>query len=49
MIYLEYDSLSYYIYLPYLKWWVWMSIIFAKGFGGYKSTGFLLSILGLVL
>jgi hypothetical protein len=32
MIYLEYDSPSHYIYLPYLKWWVWMFIIFAVGF-----------------
>jgi hypothetical protein len=49
MIYLEYDSLSYYIYLPYLNWWAGVFIFLQWGFGGYKSTGFLLSVLGLVL
>jgi hypothetical protein len=28
----ENDSLSYYIYLPYLKWWARVFIIFAVGF-----------------
>jgi hypothetical protein len=32
MIYLEYDSSSYYIYLPYLKWWDGVFIIFTVGF-----------------
>jgi hypothetical protein len=49
MIYLENASLSFYIYFPYLKCWAEVFIIFAVGSGGYKSTGFLLSILGLAL
>jgi hypothetical protein len=32
MIYLENDSISYYIYLPYLKWWAEVFIIFVVGF-----------------
>ena len=32
MIYSKYDSLSCSIYLPYLKWWAGVFIIFAVGF-----------------
>jgi hypothetical protein len=49
MIYLENASLSIYIYFPYLKCWAEVSIILQWGSGGCKSTGFLLSILGIIL
>jgi hypothetical protein len=48
MIYLENASLSFYIYFPYLKCWAEVFIM-QWGFGGYKSTEFLLSLLGIVL
>jgi hypothetical protein len=44
MIYLEKDSLSYYIYDG-----LGCSLFLQWGSGGYKFTGFLLPILGLVL
>jgi hypothetical protein len=43
-------SLAFYIYFPYLKSWVEVFLLFLWwGSGGCKSTGFLLSILGIVL
>jgi hypothetical protein len=49
MIYLENDSLSYYIYLPYLNDGLECLLFLQWGSNDYKSTEFLLSILGLVL
>jgi hypothetical protein len=49
MIYVEYNSLSCSIYLPYLKWWAGGLLFLQWDFSGYKSTEFLLTNLGVIL